>query len=83
VSSNRQGGWHFQKDCQGQEAAKGKRNRLIFLPRVAVNQATISIAVVSIATIIKATDGTAMTANLTIIIETIDATIALNVMTRT
>jgi hypothetical protein len=48
-----------------------------------VNQATISIAVVTTATIIEATDAIAMITNLTIVIETIDATIALYVMRRT
>jgi hypothetical protein len=48
-----------------------------------VNQATINIAVVTTAAIIKATDAIAMIANLTIVIKTINATIALDVRTRT
>jgi hypothetical protein len=48
-----------------------------------VNQATVNIAVVTTATIIEATDAIAMIANLTIVIKTIDATITLDVMTRT
>jgi hypothetical protein len=48
-----------------------------------MNQATISIAVVNIGTIIKATDATAMINDLTIIIETIGAMIALEATTRT
>jgi hypothetical protein len=48
-----------------------------------MNQATINIAVVNIMTTIKATNATAMIDNPTIIIEMIDATIALNAMTRT
>jgi hypothetical protein len=60
---------------------KGKRLR--FLLHVAVNQATINIAVVSITTIIEATDAAAMIDDPTIIIKTIGATIALNVTTRT
>jgi hypothetical protein len=48
-----------------------------------VNRATVNIAVVNIATIIEATNATAMIDNPTIIIKTIGATIALNVTTRT
>jgi hypothetical protein len=48
-----------------------------------MNQATVSIAVINIATIIKATNVTAMIANLTIIIEMINATITLDATTRT
>jgi hypothetical protein len=48
-----------------------------------VNQATVNIAVVTTTTIIKATDAIAMIADLTIVIKTIDATIDLNVTTRT
>jgi hypothetical protein len=48
-----------------------------------VNQATNSIAVISIATTIEATDAILMIANLTIIIEMIDAKIALDATTRT
>ncbi len=55
----------------------------MFLPRIAVNQATVNIAVVTTTTIIKATDAIAMIADLTIVIKTIDATIDLNVTTRT
>ncbi len=50
---------------------------------MAVNQATVSIAVVTNATIIEATDAIATIINLTIVIKTINATIALDVMTRT
>jgi hypothetical protein len=82
VSSKQQGGWRSQDNHQGQEAAKGKK-WLIFLLRVAVNQATISIVVVNIATTIKATNATATIANPTIIIETINATIDLDAITRT
>jgi hypothetical protein len=48
-----------------------------------VNQATVSIAVVTTATIIEATNAITTITNLTIIIETINATIALKVTTRT
>jgi hypothetical protein len=48
-----------------------------------VNLATVNTAVVNIATIIEATDATAMIDNLTIVIKTIGATIALNARTRT
>jgi hypothetical protein len=54
----------------------------MFLPHVAANQASINIAVVTIATIIKATNAIATIVDLTIIIKTIDATIALNLTTR-
>jgi hypothetical protein len=48
-----------------------------------MNQATVSIAVVNIATIIEATDATAMIDNPTIVIKTIGVTIALKVTTGT
>jgi hypothetical protein len=48
-----------------------------------VNQATVSIAVVNIATIIEATDATKKIDDPTIVIKTIDATIALKVTART
>jgi hypothetical protein len=48
-----------------------------------MNQTTDSIAVVNIATTIEATKVIAMIANPTIIIKTIDTTIALDAMTRT
>jgi hypothetical protein len=65
------------------KSSQRKRKRLIFLPCVAMNQATISIAVLTTATIIKATDTIATITNLTTIIKTIGATIALDVTTRT
>jgi hypothetical protein len=48
-----------------------------------MNQATISIAVVNIMTIIKATDATVTIANPIIVIKTINATIVLDMTTRT
>jgi hypothetical protein len=48
-----------------------------------MNQATVNIAVVNIATIIKATNATAMIDDPTIIIKTIGTTIARDVLTRT
>jgi hypothetical protein len=60
-----------------------KRKWLSFLSHVAVNQANVSITVINIATIIEATNSIAMINNPTIIIETINATIALEVTTRT
>jgi hypothetical protein len=48
-----------------------------------MNQATVNITVINIATIIKATNATAMIYNPTIIIEMIGATIALDETTRT
>ncbi len=63
-------------------SSRGKRKRLMFLLCIAMNQATISIAVITTATIIKATNAIATITNLTIIIEMIDATIALDVKTR-
>jgi hypothetical protein len=65
------------------KSSQRKRKRLIFLSRIAVNRATINIAVITTATIIKVTDAIAMIANLTIIIKRNDATIALDVTTRT
>jgi hypothetical protein len=55
----------------------------MFLPHVAVNQATSSTVATNIATTIKATDMIATIANLTIVIETIDAMIVVDAMTRT
>jgi hypothetical protein len=59
-------------------SSQRKRKPLIFLSRVAVNQATGSIIVLNIATTIKATDAIVTIANPTIVIETINATIALD-----
>jgi hypothetical protein len=47
-----------------------------------MNQATVSIAVVNIATIIKVTDATAMIDDPTIVIKTIGAMITLKATTR-
>ncbi len=55
---------------------------LIFLLRVVVNQATVNIVVINIATIIKATNATATITNSTFVINTINATITLNATTR-
>jgi hypothetical protein len=63
-------------------SSQRKGKRLNFLLHVAVNQATDNIAVVNIATTIEATNATAMIDNLTTIIKTIGATIALDAMTR-
>jgi hypothetical protein len=63
-------------------SSQRNKKRLIFLPRVVVNQATINIVVVHIATIIKATGATATITNPTILIETINAMITLNAKTR-
>jgi hypothetical protein len=64
-------------------SSRRKRKRLIFLLHVAVNRATASIAVATIATSIEATNATVMNANLTIAVEMIDAKILLNAMKRT
>jgi hypothetical protein len=64
-------------------SSRWKRKQLIFLLRVAVNGAIVSIIAVNIATTIKATDGTTMITNPTILIETIDVKIALKATTRT
>ncbi len=64
-------------------SSQRKRKRLIFLPHIAVNQATTSIAVATTVTIIKATDSTAIIADLIIVIETINAMIVVDAMTRT
>ncbi len=64
------------------ESSQKRRRLLMFLSRVAVNQAT-SIVATSTASIIKATDTIAKTKDLTIIIKMIDATFILVVTTRT
>jgi hypothetical protein len=64
-------------------SSQRRRKRLMFLLCVAVNQATISIAVANIATTIEVTNVIVMIANQTINIKTIDTMIALNPMTRT
>jgi hypothetical protein len=64
-------------------SSQRKGKRLSFLLHIAVNWATLNIAVINIATIIEATNVIAMIDNLTIIIETIGATNALNATTRT
>jgi hypothetical protein len=64
-------------------SSQRKRKRLIFLLHVAVNQATASITVATTTTIIEATNTTAMIADLIIVIQTIDAMIVVDVMTRT
>jgi hypothetical protein len=83
----------FFEQCQATEKVAGvlkkrtssqrKGKRLNFLLHVAVNQATVNIAVVNIATTTKATDATAMINNPTNVIKMINATIALDAMTRT
>jgi hypothetical protein len=86
----------FFEHCQAADKAAGalkkiakdkkqpkEKKWLIFLPRVAVNQATISTVIVNIVTTIKATNATATIANLTIVIKTINTMIALNATTRT
>ncbi len=64
-------------------SSQRKGKWLSFLLHMAVNQATISIAVVNIANTIKATNATAMINNPTIVIKTISTTIALDATTRT
>ncbi len=64
-------------------SSQRKGKRLIFLPRVAMNQATVNIAVTNTTITIKATDAIATITDLTIIIKTIDAMIVVNAMTRT
>jgi hypothetical protein len=86
----------FFKQCQATDKAAGvldkiakdkkqpkEKRRLMFLPRVAVNWATVSIAVVTTVTIIEATNAIATITDLTTIIERTNATIALDVTTRT
>jgi hypothetical protein len=86
----------FFEQCQATNKAAGildkiakdkkqpkEKKRLMFLPGVVLNPATISIAVVTTAIIIEVTNAIAMITNLTIVIKTIDAMIALNVTTRT
>jgi hypothetical protein len=77
----------FFEQCQATNKVAGilekiassqkKRKRLIFPPRIAVNQTTSRIVATSIATIIKATNAIATTAGLTIGIKMINTTIAL------
>jgi hypothetical protein len=64
-------------------SSQRKRNWLIFLSLVAINQATISITVRNIATTIGATDMIATIADLIIVIKTIDAMIVVDATTRT
>ncbi len=64
-------------------SSQKRRKRLIFLSRVAMNRATGSIVATNIAPIIGATNAIATIANPTIVIKMIDATIALDVTTRT
>ena len=64
-------------------SSQRKRKQLIFPPHIAVNQATINIAVVTTATIIEETNAIVMITNLTIVIVTSNVRIALNVTTRT
>ncbi len=86
----------FFEQCQATDKAAGilkksprtrssqkRRNRLIFLPCIAVNQATGSIVVTNIMTTIKATDAIATIADPTIVLKKIDASIILNTTTRT
>jgi hypothetical protein len=58
-------------------SSQRKRKWLSFLPRVAMNQATISIVVINIATTIKATNVTTTIANPTILIKMTNATMPL------
>ncbi len=86
----------FFKQCQATDKSSGvlkkiakdkkqpkEKKTLIFLSRVAMNQATSSIVATNIAITIKATYMIAMIADLIIVIKTIDATIVLNATTRT
>jgi hypothetical protein len=64
--------------------SSGKRRKwLIFLPPVAMNQATSSIVATNIATIVKATGTIATIADMIIVIKTINAMIVLAMTTRT
>jgi hypothetical protein len=63
-------------------SSQRKGKRLSFLSHLAMNQATVNIAVVTIMTIIETTDAIAMINDPTIIIKTISATIALDATTR-
>ena len=85
----------FFEQCQATNKAPGilekiakdnqpkERKMAQILLHVAVNQATVNIAVVNTATIIKVTDATAMIDNPTIVIQTIGAMITLDAMART
>ena len=60
-----------------------ERKRLIFLPCIAVNQATVIITVTSTAITIEVADVITTISDLTIIIETINATIVVDATIRT
>ncbi len=64
-------------------SSQSKRKRLMLLPCIAVNQATIIITVTSTMIIIEVTDGITTIANLTIVIKIIDARIVVDATTRT
>jgi hypothetical protein len=86
----------FFEQCQATNKAAGilekipkdkkqpkKGKGLIFLPRVAVNQATVSITVTNTLITIETTDAIVMIADLTIIIKTINAMIVVDATSRT
>ncbi len=86
----------FFEQCQATDKAAGilekiakdkkqpkERVRLMFLPHIAVNQATSSTVATNITTTIEATDMIVTIADVTIVIKTIDAMIVVNAMTRT
>jgi hypothetical protein len=72
----------LEKIAKDKKQQKEKKTH-IFPLRIAVNRATSSIVATSIATTIKATDAVARTNNLTVVIETINATIVLVATIRT
>ncbi len=72
----------FSRRLPRTRSSRRKRVRLMFLPHVAVNQATNSTVATNIMTTIEATNVIGTIANLTIIIETIDAMIMVKATTR-
>ena len=72
----------LEKIAKDEQQPKEKIMVLIFLSRIAVNQATSSTVATNIAITFKVTDGIAMITGLIIIIKTIDAMIVVNAMTR-
>ncbi len=74
--------WVHEKIANDKKQPKG-RKMAIFLPRVALNPATVNIAFTNTTITIKATNAIATIANLTIVIKMIDAMIVVNTTTRT
>jgi hypothetical protein len=72
----------FSRRLPRTRSSRRKEKWLIFLLRIAVNQATVNITVTNTVITIKVTDTIAIIANLTIVIEMIDTMIVGDAMTR-